>query len=119
MRRGRKLLGHFYRFDDGRVCFLANRKHKHIYRRGKAWISHALKEDVAYWPIEATLLLRCRREGVRIVGVRCSETGAIWLTALANYFNYEVATGGCRFNGEEARAVPLSYFTRKDGRIKL
>lgn len=119
MKRGRRLLGHFYRFDDGRACYLANRKHKHIYRRGKAWISHAMQEDVAYWTVEMSVLHRARREGLKMIGVRCSDTGAIWLTALSRFFEGGLATSGRRFNGEETRALPLSAFRKKEGRIKL
>jgi hypothetical protein len=120
----RKILyGHILTMDTGEKIYMARRKHREIFRSGKLSISGAMQEEIAAWAIDENLVFRLRAKGVSSIGVRVIDTGDVYLTRIANFFNIRIYkmhdyTGVGR-GGSRQRYVPLQHFNLKRGVVNL
>jgi hypothetical protein len=122
-RQGRKLLGHLCALDDGRVIYLARRRHAHIFRSGKSSISGAMSEGEAAWAMDERTLFSLRARGIEVVGVRVTDTGDLYLARAKDFFDVKKAhlrdyTGIGR-GGSRQRYLGLQHFAFKRGHAQL
>lgn len=116
--RGKRSFCAIYELPDGRQAFLAHMKIAQIWRDGELSISDAIRNGTAAWPIDDDVLLKIRAKGVLMAGVYVRETGDIHLARTADFFDREKVTTR-NFRGYTRRCLPLRYFRRRAGRIKL
>ena len=118
-----RLYGWICTMDDGRKAYFARRKHREIYRGGKSSISGAMKEEVAAWAIDETLLMSLRAKSIEFIGVRVEDTGDIYLARMSLYFDRKVFKTidfiGIGRGGSRQRIVPISKFTLRKGAVAL
>lgn len=118
-----RLYGHICRFSSGAVVYAARRWHREIFRSGRFTISDAMGEEVASWAIDDALLYKLRAKNVSFIGVRVIDTGDVYLTRIASFFdrrrfksiNYE----GVGRGGSQQRCVPIQFFIKKRGVVDL
>jgi hypothetical protein len=121
VKRGRITLGHLVTLDSGEIVYAARRRHRHIFRSGRASISAAMEDGEAAWAIDETTLYMLRTKGVKRVAVRVEDTGDIYLTALASFFDLRKARvkDYSDRGGSRQRYLPLDHFTFQRGRVTL
>jgi hypothetical protein len=124
VKKGRRLYGHFCTLTDGQVIYLARRKHREIFRSGKASISGAMTEGDAAWALDEITLYNLRARNIQVVGVRVIDTHDLYLTRLANFFDLKRAkirdyTGIGAKGGARQRYLPLQFFLLKKGTVAL
>jgi len=121
LRKGKRLYGAFVTYPDGRRVYLAYRKHGEIFRAGKKSISRAIQEGVAGWAIDSETLGEVRARGVDAIGVLVKETGDKYLTNIQNYYD-PYRSSVIDYSGKGGslqRVLPLQFFRKADGKIKL
>lgn len=112
VRRGRRIYGAVFELSDGREVYLARRRQAEVFRSGEKTNSDAFAAGKAAWALDDETLLNLRMEGIAICGVFVKETGDIYLTDTANYFdkakakvmNYEARGGALQ------RYLPTTHF---------
>lgn len=121
VKRKRRLYGHLCTLSDGQIIYLARRKHAQVFRSGHATISSAMMVNEAAWAMDEVTLYNLRAKGVKVVGVRVTDTGDLYLTRLANFLDLKKAkmrdysaTGGAR-----QRYLPMEHFVHKRGTVEL
>lgn len=119
----RILYGWICTLDTGEKIYLAKRKHAEIFRSGRTSISEAMAEHAASWAIDEIMLFNLRAKGVTKIGVRVIDTGDLYLTDLATYFDRKKFklrdyTGVGR-GGSRQRYVPLEHFDLTKGVVDL
>lgn len=121
LRKGRRLYGAFYVFEDGRKVYLAYRKHSDIYRAGCKSISQAMRDGVASWAIDVDTIMEARARGVTAIGVLVRDTGDIYLARLADFMD-STKTNVMNFSrrgGSLQRFLPLEHWRKRNGLVKL
>lgn len=121
VKKGRRLYGGIFTFDDGRQIYLAYRKQAEIFRHGAASISEAIRDGKAAWAYDVDTVIQMRSKGIKILGVAVWETGDVWLTRIewlldttrAKILNYQNRGGALQ------RYLPLRHFWVKRGKIVL
>jgi len=123
VRKGRRLYGHLCKLADGQTIYLARRRHREIFRGGFASISGGMTEGVAAWALDEITLYGLKAKGVQIVGVRVVDTGCLYVTRLANYFDLKKAKirdyTGIGRGGARQRYLPLQHFAHRRGEVAL
>ena len=121
LKKGRRLYGGFYVFEDGRKIYLAYRKYGDIYRGGKSSISEAMRDGVASWAIDTETVMEVRARGIKAIGVIIRDTGEIYLARLSDFLDSDKARvmNYAKRGGSMQRYLPLEYFRKKEGIIKL
>jgi len=124
VKKGRRLYGHMATLDDGRVIYLARRKHAQIFRGGRSSISEGMTDGEAAWALDEITLYGLRAKGIQIVGVRVIDTGDVYLTRLAFFFDLKKAnikdyTGIGAKGGTRQRYLPLQHFVFRRGEVAL
>jgi hypothetical protein len=125
VRKGKRLYGWICRFEDGRVAYMARRKHSEVYRGGHSTISDAIRAGVAAWALDDETLLAMRAKGIPYVGVMVEDTGDRYITRIAKFFEKDPARKVWKFHdystrgGSPQRLLPLSEFAFRAGEIAL
>lgn len=106
---------------NGQRIYMATRLFKDIHRCGHSSISEAMREQVAAWGIDNDTLYDMRNRGIKVVGIVVRDTGDIFLSSLDQYFDTDKAfvRNFERKGGSLQRYLPLQFFKKKDGIIKL
>lgn len=85
-------------------------------------ISNAIADDVAGWALDEITLFNIRARKIDLIGVREIDTGAVYLTKLAYFFDmskgkihdYQGIGGGSR-----QRCLSLSFFAQRKGSVRV
>jgi hypothetical protein len=121
-KRGRRLVGWFVTWPDGRKAYICNKRQRDIFRRGHSTIVEADIADDAAWAIDVDIVNMARVKGCQVLGVITKETRHIYLAPI-EYF--DPANGlTFRYTGKGAgmvdkRFLPLQYFKTKFAPIRL
>lgn len=107
--------------SDGREVYIARRKAGDVWRSGEKTNSDAFAASKAAWAMDDDTLLNLRIEGISLCGVHVKETGDLYITETANFFdktkakvmNYESRGGALQ------RYLPTSYFLFKMGSVRI
>ncbi|PZR92058.1 MAG: hypothetical protein DI537_14630 [Stutzerimonas stutzeri] len=107
--------------SDGKLAYLARRHYGEVFRNGAKCNSDAFAAGTADWALDEETLLKLRVKAVTYAGVHVEETGDIYLTDLANFFdrakapfkNYEGRGGALQ------RYLPTRYFICLPGKIRI
>jgi len=93
-----RFYGVYYTLEDGRELYLAHRRQDQIYRDKNAWC------------IDVQLLDRCKRRGIKVIGVvaRLGGQKMVWLTLLDDFFDSPQSFKV--FATSSQRGLPLSQF---------
>lgn len=119
-KRGRRVAGNLYQLPNGEKLYLAARRTKQIYCGKERTISDAIRNGTACWSIEDEIVLRCRAQEVRFVGVECKDTKDIFITSIERFFDREVMTmQHIPGMGSVQRLVPIQHFRRRPGKTRL
>jgi hypothetical protein len=122
-RQGRRLLGHLCTLDDGSVIYLAKRKHAQIFRSGHMSISSAMTEGEASWALDERTLYALRARGIKVVGVRVTDTKDLYLAELKDFFDHTKAVArdytGFGKGGARQRYLKLQHFTFTRGSVTM
>lgn len=121
LKKGRRLYGAFFNFDDGRKVYIAYRRNKEIFRGGRKSISDALRDGVAAWAIDDDTIREARARGCKAIGVRVRDTGDIYITNLSNFMDKDKikVLNYSRRGGSLQRYLPMEHWRMKAGRVKL
>lgn len=121
LRKGRRLYGGFHTFEDGRRLYVAYRKHNEIYRGRKKSISEALRDGTAAWAIDVDTLAEVKARGIDAVAVRVKESGDLYITRLANFYDPEkvLVLNFASRGGSLQRFLPLEHWKLKPGRVRI
>lgn len=111
-RVGKRYYGGFVRFDSGREMYVARRRFKEIFRNAEPSVSIALKNGNASWAIDTATLEEVKQRGIKYVGVISVDTGDLYVTWLASFFDasrarvHDYSSKG----GAVQRYLPIQYF---------
>jgi len=121
IKRGRRTYGAVYKLKDGREVYLAWRKQQEMFRAGERTASDALMLGKASWALDEETLMKMRLEGVGIVGVLVKETGDIYITPLAKFFDESLAKvmNYSARGGALQRYLPVTEFACKLGSTRI
>lgn len=121
VKKGRRTYGAIYTLPDGRVLYLAWRKISEIFRSGEISISAAIRAGKAAWALDDETLLMLRARKIPFAGVLVRETQDVFLTRTEHFFDKTKAKvmNYSGRGGALQRYLPLAYFMRRPGKIKL
>lgn len=87
--------GVFYETAGGNVLYLAHKTRRQM-------VKHA-------WPMEVSVLDKCRERGITVVGIVCRHEGRrdIWLTHIDDFFG---PGSSFRFKDTKQRLLPAKLF---------
>lgn len=120
MKIGRKNAAEILTHKNGHKILMVNRTIKDIVRgRGNVFISHAMENDEACWPVESILLSRARNRGVTFIAIRVRDDKSVYMSPLTAWINESRTFGGRRRNGSAQRILPFSFFAKKAGVVKV
>lgn len=121
VKKGRRLYGAYITMNDGRKAYLAYRRQGEIYMSGRGSLSRAMRDGVAAWAIDVETLREMRSRGVDVIGVRVRTNGDLYLTSIGNYYDVD-RSGVINYsdkNGSLQRTLPLQYFRKREGAVKV
>lgn len=121
VRKGNRLYGAYVTMSDGRKAYLAYRKQGDIFTSGRGSLSRAMRDGVAAWAIDVETLREMQSRGVDVVGVRVQSNGDLYLTSVESYYDPD-KSGVINYsskNGSLQRTLPLQYFRKRNGVLKL
>lgn len=121
VKRGRRLYGAIYTLKSGEKVYFAYRKQSEIYRGKEKSISEGIRKEIACWAIDTDTLMMARARGIRFIGVIDRVSRDVYLTTLDNYFD-RTKTQQIDYTergGTVQRFLPLGFFQRRFGKVKL
>ena len=121
VKRGRRTYGGVYTLASGERIYLAYRRQGDIYRSKEKTISDAVRAGVAHWGLDVDHLIMAKTRGIRFVGVLDRATGDVFVTYTAFFFDREntKTIDQTLHGGSVQRYLPLSYFRRSYGKVKI
>ncbi|MQW08206.1 hypothetical protein GHK45_32085 [Sinorhizobium meliloti] len=79
------------------------------------YIARALCKEVAAWALDEETLTELRLKGIKWVGVQVSNNGAIYITHVSNYLDYEMTRQLAVVNSlVQRRYLPLISLSFRD-----
>lgn len=120
MKIGRRKVAEILTHKNGQKILLVNRSMKDVIRgRGNKFISHAMEEDDACWPVETLLLSRMKNRGIYLLAVKVREDKSIYMSRLKDWIDTSSVYTRRKRNGSFQRILPFSRFSVRRGQIKL
>lgn len=121
VKKGRRVYGGIFTFEDGRQAYIAYRKVTEIFRAGEKTISDAIRKGTATWALDDETLIQMRAQGIKFVGVLVRDNKDLWMTSIDLFFDrrfFKVLNYTGR-GGTVQRHLPLKYFRRRPGRVRI
>lgn len=120
IKRGKRTIGAFVRWNSGPIALFLYHSHKQIYRGEHKTISDACQVGTASWGVGVDLLLEASKRGAQYVGVVVRDTRDVYLAGIEDFY----ARNKSRIISKEGSTLPpkrhlaLQHFRHVEGVLR-